>query len=1007
MAAHAEYAPNSATPLDAAVGHQATSVVGGAGDSAAAPGTPLERINAMYAEKPGAPGVVQRIANGRTAVVRALTDRGVDIADAQQQYAKELGRPLNADELMYEMSRLQPGPAAEARVQQDLAPIVRSVGNDYQALRNFVTARSNIQVADAVGTDILRTQADANIPTSLRDKVNATQTSLRMRQDALNALQNASVPDDARVAAARRSVNSAQRTLDRAQAAVETARQAVLDRAAQSGAEASANRMFSGGVSKADSQTAIDQIQAELGPERFAKVQQAADQLSRYGQSLRQTLVDSGVLSEDQANGMLAKYPDWVKTRILKYMDEQTGGGQGQGQKIGLSSQDVHKYTVAGTAAAREDPIASMVAYTYQVERMAQKNNTFNALVKLDEASPNPQLRQVSSDFSPTAAQSTVQGFVDGTKQRYVTDNKALGQAIEGAAQTALPGFLTWWTNVFRALAASRNPAFVAGHASFTIPQYLLRQTAIEGGPTSLPRVIGALAQGYADVFQGFLQGKPLGEAGPGTQQLLRGGGGQFGALSGTAEDAAKAVRQMGGIDISKPEQALNLAKNIMTLKPVENLVNRVDYGPRVAAMRLAEARGAHPVQAIIAGRDATIDFNRGGTATKLLSQMIPFLNVGVQGPLQVARTFRDNPKAAIYTVGTLLGAPTLAAEIWNNADPQRAKDYADVPQYIKDQGIVIMLPTEAPVDAQGDRHPQFVWINTRNWTPFVSATREAADVAMGTNTHTWSQAAASMMSSALPVQANNPSDFAQKLALSAPGVQTIAQLSLNKDFYRGSDIVTKRADVGASPTSQFLTPGLQQVANVVAPGSEVRPSAVDFAIRNIGAGTAGAALSGTDAALRAAGYPPAQVSRPTAAGASEIPGAGSVIGRFVRGQTGQELQTARSQVMTPQALQTLRSNGITVTPAPDTSSVNQIPLKLDEETRYQQLTNQYVDQAIARTAASPSFANMTQVGKQSLMSQAISAARQKAGIEVLNTIPAAEKARRLKTKSTAPAVAA
>ena len=101
-----------------------------------------------------------------------------------------------------------------------------------------------------------------------------------------------------------------------------------------------------------------------------------------------------------------------------------------------------------------------------------------------------------------------------------------------------------------------------------------------------------------------------------------------------------------------------------------------------------------------------------------------------------------------------------------------------------------------------------------------------------------------------------------------------------------------------------------------------------------------------------------------------------------------------------------MRSNGITTTPGPVSSSVNQIPLKLEEETQYQQLANQYIDQAIRRTTASPDFATKTQIGKQSMIDQAVQGARAKAGNEVLNTIPAAEKSRRLKTKSTAPAAA-
>jgi hypothetical protein len=124
--------------------------------------------------------------------------------------------------------------------------------------------------------------------------------------------------------------------------------------------------------------------------------------------------------------------------------------------------------------------------------------------------------------------------------------------------------------------------------------------------------------------------------------------------------------------------------------------------------MRLAEKRGVNAVQGIINGRTVTMDFQQGGNVSKFINQFIPFFNVGMQGLATPARVIRDNPKAALATFISYLAAPTVSAEVWNNADPQRAKDYADIPQYIKDRSVVVMLPMPASVDVQGERHPQY-----------------------------------------------------------------------------------------------------------------------------------------------------------------------------------------------------------------------------------------------------------------------------------------------------------
>ena len=335
---------------------------------------------------------------------------------------------------------------------------------------------------------------------------------------------------------------------------------------------------------------------------------------------------------------------------------------------------------------------------------------------------------------------------------------------------------------------------------------------------------------------------------------------------------------------------------------------------------------------------------------------------------------------------------------MWNRSDPQRAKDYADVPQYVKDQGIVVMLPGEAPVDQQGNRKPMYAVIKLREWTPFATLAREATDRALGDDSRSWQEMASSTLSGVSPIQAQNVAQAGTEPLAGIPILPAAAQIARNTDFFRGRTIVTQRADQNASAAAKTLTPAIQAIVDRAGINAEIRPSAIDFLIRNQGAGVGGAALGASDLAA-------GQSS--DSAGATGLPGVGGLIGRFAGNQTGNELQQARDNSLSAESRDALRTNGITTTPGPVSSSVNQIPLKLDEETKYQQLANQYIDQAIRRTTASPDFARMTQVGKQSMMDQAIAAARQKAGIEVLNTIPAAEKSRRLKTKSTAPSGAA
>jgi hypothetical protein len=853
----------------------------------------LQRLDAMYApaKVPNPASIPARLEAARqsiaTNITRGFSDRQVDINHIQEAYGRSLGRPLNADEMAAELQRLSAGGSAMVDVQQGLRPALQAVGNDYNALRNYVTLRSNVQVADALGNDA---------------------------------------------------------------------------------------RHFSGGLTKADSQQGIAELQQTLGPDRFAKVQQAADQVTQFSNSLRQRLVDSGVLSTEQAAQMEAKYPDWVKTRILDYMRDPVGG-QGAGTKIGLASNDVHAYTQAGTQLAREDPIASTVAYAHQVEQMARKNEAFTAFRQMDQQSAAPALRKVPQDYSPTANQTTMVGFEDGQKVKYVTDNKALGEAINGAGVMSTPGWTSAWSKIFRSLATSRNPAFLVGNAALDIPTATLRTAIREGGPQHVPGILADMANGYADAFQGILSSTYHGA----TADFLKAGGGQSGYFTGSEGAAAQSVaalRRSNVFQIQGKGDLLRLAKDLVTLKPIEALGERVELGPRVMAYQRALKRGENLTKAVIDGRTVTVDFSQGGTVTKYLNNFIPFFNVAAQGPVQVARAFRDNPKAFAATVGTVLGMPTLAAEAWNRSDPQRAADYKDIPDYIKNQGIVVMLPGEAPKDAQGNRKPLYALIKTREWSPFVSLARDAAARALGDDTKSWQNIALSAASGASP---NNATSFGQAAAEPLSGIPAIpaaAQLAQNRDWFRNSTIVTQRNDDNASAASKTLAPIIQAAVDKLGINATVRPSALDFLIKDQGAGVGSAGLAAAD---MAAGTPRKDNSP------QSLPVVGGLINRFVGSSTGQMFQNASDQPVSVPVEKALNAAGIPTPSIPTSIRVkNQLtgslspPMQLlqTERVDYQRLMSDRLDQRLAPMLADPNWSKRTIESQKKALDVQVQAAR-------------------------------
>jgi phage terminase Nu1 subunit (DNA packaging protein) len=114
-------------------------------------------------------------------------------------------------------------------------------------------------------------------------------------------------------------------------------------------------------------------------------------------------------------------------------------------------------------------------------------------------------------------------------------------------------------------------------------------------------------------------------------------------------------------------------------------------------------------------------------------------------------------------------------------------------------------------------------------------------------------------------------------------------------------------------------------------------------------------------------------------------------------------MQQARDEGLGSEARQILRVNGVTITPGPVSSTINKVPLRVSEQTKYQQLANKYIDQAIHDVAQREDFKATTQAGKERMLNNVISDARNRAGTEVLRMLPESVLRQRIAAGSSAP----
>lgn len=844
------------------------------------------------------------------------------------------------------------------------------------------------------------------------------------------------------------------------------------------------NRLFPGGTNAQEAEKWLTDFEAwqrtNWTAEQRKSFADATQQVWNLGDSILQIKRDAGLIDEPTYKLLREAYPRYIPTKILDYLNDDKAG-VAAGKSLSITSNTIKALSDKGTEKAQASPLASLVSATYEAHAAARKNEVFNAFLGLwqeaqamntpgsvmnqraasgvrnarrvediaDLVMPITSSKGAGNDYIP------VQGFIDGVKVK-VAVHKDLGDITKFESPMIIP-VISGLMQAFRAGATSRNPVFLTANGALDFVNYMIRETARDGGtPQAAFRVLGAYAQAVGDtLIKPMINGELVRhEYSGGAAEFLSKGGGYSGItprsvyqsrdlFNAKANDSferniGKAVEflgynqvspaqeevrrlQRGLVEVHSVKDIARIVKDIVTLKPVEAIGERVELTPRVAAMRNAQHRSesgltelmrerdavrkfalsgqfdpnspyAHPtipgrprntmaqmeeqiadarnrsdIESTNAGRTVTIDFQKGGVWAKAINQLVPFFNVGVQALADPVRATAENKYAYPITAAVSALGPLYIAEGMNNRDTLTRQDYDDVPQHIKDEGLVLMLPNEnqgkpAPVDENGNRHPQFIHLRYRQLAPLAILTREVLQrtIFNGDNQRNIPEILGAMFESVSPLQASDPADLAMSTV--PPGLSTALQLGLNRDTFRKRAAISKAADERASPLSVAL-------ANRFGWSDYTKhPSWWDFATRDTLSGYAGM-WHGASEIMYGEGAKTPQ----------DVPVGGGLYGRFVKGSIGERADQARELVLTDSGRKILEDNKIDWRPTPANQDYKEVDLTRAEYARYQSTLNKYVDLAIKDAAADKTWTSRNRAEKEELVSEYVTAYRKAA----------------------------
>lgn len=136
-------------------------------------------------------------------------------------------------------------------------------------------------------------------------------------------------------------------------------------------------------------------------------------------------------------------------------------------------------------------------------------------------------------------------------------------------------------------------------------------------------------------------------------------------------------------------------------IRTAENFASITEKSTRFQNYRGAYKRaikeGLPPEQAsekaAIAAWQNSVDFSRAGTWGRVINSVIPYWNPATQGVRQMARTFIKHPIKSPLVGTAIVGLPIATATAWNLSNPDTAAVYANIPEYEKDNNLILVPP--------------------------------------------------------------------------------------------------------------------------------------------------------------------------------------------------------------------------------------------------------------------------------------------------------------------------
>jgi ribose 5-phosphate isomerase RpiB len=546
-------------------------------------------------------------------------------------------------------------------------------------------------------------------------------------------------------------------------------------------------------------------------------VKHAADKLRGAWRGIvHETLVDSGIMSEEQWEYYHARWPHYVPfmrvndTAGLEEDIHRLMRGRGRGfvdlpnpirQAKGV--EDPH------TVRPITDPIQAMIANVNIFHSLAARNNVGEVLVNLSKQKGMGWLAEPLKHYTPKSRDDAVfHVWVNGKKKFFATDPDIY------EALTAMGGVSY---NIEKALKPleTLNKMFIGGVTRYD-PSFWARnfirdsQSAainsfVNGGkfgPGSLPvlnTIQGIMVQTSKDPEMEAL-----------FRRALKAGIAYSGITSQvkeyTPEGIQKALQKAfdAGSRSDKTLDMIEAAFNVLG-----DVNEAVELAPKFAEFVRLKKEGVPEQEAVLMAREVNTDFGRSGKAGRVINKYTPFFNAGIQGVDKAARNARGHPMRTAMAALLFVGLPRLLAYAFGHRDKEAAEKYDGLSRSIKDTNHVFSMgDTEFKIPVPQEYGPMIAILERT----FDYIYKEKPQAFRGL----WGTLAEAGVPNLAPVWAT-----------------TIVEVLTNHNFFTGRPVVGRKYE-GLPPEFQY-SPSTSGVAKILGLYTGMSPMKIDHVLRGFG----------------------------------------------------------------------------------------------------------------------------------------------------------------------------